>query len=101
MRLRLDPALAALFRALRTVDGGQLMLLEPDSIPWASDTFEGARHRLGLRFEGPGGVERAGRLAAALPDMDFVLHGHLVAEVAEIEVLENELRCSILTVVDA
>ncbi|MXO73624.1 hypothetical protein GRI40_00095 [Altererythrobacter aerius] len=48
--------------------------------PWASITFEGARHTVAMRFAGAAAVEAGERLIAALPDHEFAIPGHIVAE---------------------
>jgi len=53
---------------------------------WASITFAGARHTLGLTFEGREAV-RAGELfIAGLPDHEFAIPGQIVAEANVVEV---------------
>lgn len=47
---------------------------------WASITFAGARHTLALLFAGEEAVEAGERFIAALPDHEFALPGHLVAD---------------------
>jgi hypothetical protein len=46
--------------------------------PWASVTFTGARHWVSLSV----GPARADAVAAMLPDHEFDLPGHLVADIA-------------------
>ncbi len=46
--------------------------------PWASVTFTGARHWVALSV----GPARADEIAAMLPDHEFDLPGHLVADIA-------------------
>jgi hypothetical protein len=46
--------------------------------PWASVTFTGARHWVALSV----GPARAAEIAAMLPDHEFDLPGHLVADIA-------------------
>lgn len=49
---------------------------------WASATFIGARHDVTLVLHGADAAVRAEALAATLPDADFVLPGHIVADLA-------------------
>lgn len=69
---------------------------------WASATFQGARHAVTVRGTRSPGLEA---WLAALPDQDFALPGHLVADLvtqavrrdgnaveAELEVLTLEAR---------
>ncbi len=48
--------------------------------PWASITFEGARHIVELMFEGRAAVEAGEQFIAALPEHEFAIPGQLVAE---------------------
>lgn len=50
--------------------------------PWASITFQGARHKLVLDFEGAAAVEAGEDLIARLPDHEFEIPGQLVADAA-------------------
>lgn len=47
---------------------------------WASITFAGSRHTLSLIFAGEEAVEAGERFIAALPDHEFAIPGHLVAD---------------------
>jgi hypothetical protein len=49
---------------------------------WASVTFCGARHRLCVALHGPGAVGAAADFLADLPEMEFEIPGHIVADVA-------------------
>jgi hypothetical protein len=53
---------------------------------WASVTFAGARHTLTLLFAGEDAVAAGEALIAALPDHEFAIPGHLVADAALVEV---------------
>jgi hypothetical protein len=57
-------------------------LVAATSRPWCSATFIGAQHRLTLRLADDAEGTRAGTLAAALPDAEFALPGHIVADLA-------------------
>lgn len=50
--------------------------------PWQSATFIGTQHGVTLRLAGPDAFARAEALAAALPDAEFRLPGHVVIDVA-------------------
>ncbi len=49
---------------------------------WASVTFAGARHRLRVTLQGAGAVGAAADFLQALPELEFDLPGHIVADVA-------------------
>ena len=50
--------------------------------PWASITFTGTRHTLALIFAGAEAVAAAEYFIAALPDHEFAIPKHLVADAA-------------------
>lgn len=54
--------------------------------PWASVTFEGARHTIEIVFEGSESVEAGEEFIAALPEHEFTIPGQLVAEATVVEV---------------
>lgn len=58
---------------------------ERSSRPWASITFVGARHRLRLGLRGPGAAALADAFLCGLPEREFDLRGHLMADIALIE----------------
>ena len=54
--------------------------LASSSRPWASATFIGAQHRVILRFEGEEAQPSATRFAESLPEAEFSISGHIVAD---------------------
>lgn len=48
---------------------------------WASVTFAGARHRLRLRLEGERSGDSADAFLAGLAEREFVLRGHILADI--------------------
>lgn len=95
-RPRIDPAAGALIRSVRALAGGAVVV-EAESEPWESLTFRGARHRIALRLPDANAVRR---IAALLPEHEFALARHIVAEVAEVRTEGTLLRFSALTVED-
>ncbi len=69
----------ALLRALKA-RLGNVEIAAIQRTGWASATFTGTRHRLELRFGTD--AARAAEAGRALPEMEFSLPGHLVAEMA-------------------
>jgi hypothetical protein len=71
---------------------------------WASATFAGARHELGLRLAGEGAAAAADAFAENLESADFELRGHLLADIALVANEPTEdgvrLRIEALTVED-
>lgn len=68
----------------------QARLLSHEETPWASITFSGSRHEMMLDFEGPDAVAAGERLIAALPDHEFTIPGHLMAD-ATVSAVEHNL----------
>jgi hypothetical protein len=60
-----------------------MVVEEIRTFDWASVTFIGARHIFDLRFDGPpaGVTEAAAALAQRLPDWEFRIPGHIVADI--------------------
>lgn len=79
-----DPARALEAALLAQFAGfpGSAAIDERHSIPWASATFGGARHRVALRLEGPGADAAGDRFLDGLSERDFNLPGHIVADIA-------------------
>ncbi|MAC59379.1 MAG: hypothetical protein CMH85_14125 [Novosphingobium sp.] len=67
--------------------GPQAEFLSHSERPWTSATFEGTRHSAVLAFHGPEGALPGEAFIAALPDHEFEVPGHLVADasIARIE----------------
>lgn len=57
--------------------------------PWCSATFIGAQHRFSFRIAGPGASAHAERLVTLLPEAEFALPGHVVADLAVDAVRQN------------
>lgn len=70
--------------------------------PWASATFIGARHGLTLVLRGEDAAARARELATQLPEAQFALPGHLVADLVVDAITEEagevRLLLSVLTI---
>jgi hypothetical protein len=77
-----DPT-SALLRAIRLNLHGfsGLVVEEITSRSWASVTFNGARHELAFRLEGPGAEQAADRFLANLDVAEFELRGHVLADI--------------------
>lgn len=78
--------------------------IEEDSLTsWASATFIGARHALTMLLTGEDAASRAAALTQTLPEADFTIPGHLVADIAIDPIQQNgsgefRLTLSILTI---
>lgn len=66
--------------ALRALAEGHGQIVIHREQPWASITFAGARHIVSLSYSGTAAVTAAEQLIAALPDHEFAIPGHLVAD---------------------
>lgn len=66
-------------RALVARAGGGTVLIDGESLPWASATFTGMRHRLAFLLPD---AWQAGRFADGIQNHDFAIPGHLVADIA-------------------
>lgn len=78
--IRHDPA-TALIRAVLSLAKGDAALEEHRGTAWASATFTGMRHAMRLRFEGASAIETGQWLAGILPEHEFRMPGHLVADI--------------------
>ena len=81
--LGIDARLAVDILALA---GGSGELVAHRQRPWASITFSGSRHELTLAFSGIEAIAAGEALIAVLPDHEFAIPGHLVADAAVREV---------------
>ena len=78
-----NDAATALLRALSgRFEGLMLSIEEIRSRSWASATFIGARHELSFRVEGAGAGAAADAFLADLSTAEFVLRGHILADIA-------------------
>jgi len=62
-----------------------------ETIGWASATFAGARHRVTIEACATPGLDR---WLAALPEAEFALRGHLVADLAVASVEQRDGRAT-------
>ena len=99
---------ARLREALVALAGDQPQLTRQSERAWASITFEGARHTFELSFAGHVAVAGGEAFVAELPDHEFSVPGHLVAE-ATVVAVEHTLApephmtvtCELLLLKDA
>lgn len=71
-----------LIRALLDMAGEGTELLSAATRPWASATFQGSRHEATLRFSGGKADGRASAMAMHVPEAEFAIPGHIVADVS-------------------
>ena len=68
--------------ALGKLAAGRAVVLSHEEKAWASITFSGSRHEVVLQFAGIDAVMAGEELIAQLPDHEFAIPGHLVADAA-------------------
>jgi len=83
-----------LLRALKARIGTAMTLeiCSTRSEAWASATFSGSRHSFALALSGPEAAATTARLAARLEVIEFDLPGHLVADIALIQRVDEPDR---------
>lgn len=74
-----DPHVRVIAR-LSEVAGPDMSVIASSSRPWASATFIGAQHRVILRFTGDDAAQCAAHFAERLPEAEFSISGHIVAD---------------------
>ena len=79
-----------LLSALLELAGGKAELIRHAERSWASVTFSGTRHTVALSFKGLEAIAAGEDFIEALPDHEFAIPRHLVADAAIIAV-ENSL----------
>lgn len=68
--------------ALGKLAAGRATVLSHEEKAWASVTFSGSRHEVVLQFTGIDAVVAGEDLIERLPDHEFAIPGHLVADAA-------------------
>jgi hypothetical protein len=76
---RRDPHTRVIAQLLELA-GPDSSVIATSSVPWASATFVGARHRIVMRISGADHAARADILVENLPDAEFSISGHIVAD---------------------
>ena len=90
-------AAVLLVRALRIAAraaGATIVVRATDERCWASATFAGTRHRIDLQVDAD---VSTGDWLAALSDAEWILRGHLVADLV-VERRDDQVRLDILTI---
>lgn len=78
--------------------GVSIEIAASTSTPWASATFNGARHHLTLDLTLAGEEAGFAQWLATLPEADLPLRGHLVADVIVTRTTERAATIEALTV---
>ena len=80
----MSPAASGLLRGLSARCGApreQVLVTEVRSTDWQSLTFDGQRHRIGIRILGPHSQTLAERMIDRVEDVEFAIPGVIVADV--------------------
>ncbi len=98
MRPHADRVQAAILRAvaahLRNF-AAELVIEELRCRDWASLTLAGGRHELDIRLNGPAAGAALAHLAAALPEQDIHLPGHIMAELVVEPTAHDAAGCAL------
>ena len=93
-----------LLAALETLAGESSLIGDVDMRPWCSATFLGAQHSIVLRFSGDLAPLQAEAFAELLPEAQFTLRRHVVADVTVDGIGEGPdgtaISLSVLTIED-
>ena len=81
-------------------DAHRILLTDVRSTDWQSLTFSGERHVLTLRITGKDRGKVANSLCTGLADADFVIPGHIVADIVTGPVTDDKTE-SVLVTIDA
>lgn len=90
---------------IRELAGGDIIVEMIRERPWASITFTGTRHKIGIRCESANSHLILSRLRKKLPTHEFVLHANFVADCAVLSEtpahnVSQRLLTEILTISD-
>lgn len=87
-----------LLSAVLQLAGGKVELLRHSERAWASVTFSGSRHAIALSFTGEEAIAAGEAFITALPEHEFTLPRHIVADASVTEVdhaLSPEARLTV------
>lgn len=68
--------------------------------PWASITFTGMRHSLIVRWNGVTDPAVIKKLTRTLPDQEFAIPGHFIADLLVTEQTQTHLLVEALSIID-
>lgn len=97
-------AASALLRALVArggVERDRILLTGAQSVDWRSLTFSGERHQIGLRVPGPDAAAIVQRMCDGLEDAEFSISGAVVADIAVLGDVRQELDGSASLTIEA
>lgn len=85
---------------IETMTGDHARVTLTREKPWASITFAGTRHSFAVHWDGPSSPNAMKNLAEMLPDHEFLIPGHFVADILVTEQSEFQLLIEALSIVD-
>lgn len=96
-----DPALSLIEQLQVIVGDFGKVTLEKEK-PWASITFSGTRHYFNIACGTKGISKRLPAQLQKMPEADFNLHGHFVADllIADHDASDDNISIDILTIID-
>jgi len=94
-----DPG-SLLTRQIAELAGSQSHVSVQRERPWASITFAGTRYCLTIDLEGETNPEEWQKLAELLPDHEFAIPGHFVADILVTEQSEKRMGVEALLIFD-
>ena len=90
--------------ALVELGNSSAHIVRREGTNWASATFTGMRHKVEMQFPGMKAIEAGRTLASILPEHEFTLRGHIVADISAKRSVETDgvltLEIEALTVED-
>jgi hypothetical protein len=93
-----------LLAAIEAIAGEGTSIDHAGMRPWCSATFIGAQHCILLRMSDVGSVEQSEAMATRLREAEYLLPGHIVADVAVDEIDHDAKGCvlslAVLTIED-
>lgn len=88
----------SLLSAVLGLAGARAELLRHGERAWASATFSGSRHTIALAFHGAEAIMAGEAFIDALPEHEFTISGHLVADAAVIAVDQEMVPTPTMTI---
>jgi hypothetical protein len=90
----------SLTRQIEALADGHARVILKRERPWASITFAGTRHSFAIDWEGAVDPDEIQKLAEALPDHEFSIPGHFVADMLVTDQSEMRLLVEALSIID-
>lgn len=98
-RCRQTPG-AVLAAAIEALSAGLARVTITRERPWASITFSGTRHSIMVSWRNDVNCAGKKEFMKILPDHEFAIPGHFVADLLITEQTESQLLIEVLTIID-